>query len=453
MKSFAIAVLALCLPSLLPAQRAGTARASLDLAAFQYDNTASFVELYYAFPRAGLVVTQTAAGFSASALLHASVTAEGSDREPVLKTWRVPMEFADTTSATDRTMIGRVSYLLAPGRYRIMLVIRDEARPQIADTVSTRFEVRALAGKTTQFSDIQLATSIRPAKEDPANIFYKNTLEVVPNPSLVYGGPLSTVGYYAELYNPDPGAYKLKTELVSSFGKTMETRTRGAAGKHSSRVIADSISVARLPTGVYTLILACGDTSGVMKISTSKRFFVYNPEVALDTAAMRGVAEQIAWQFASLSESELNDRFAEATYVALKEELQIWKSLSGSEAKKKFLTKFWRERDSDPATQVNEYFEEYQQRILACNERFRTPYRAGWKTDRGRVYVMYGPPDYVERYASESDIKPYEVWRYDYIEGGVEFYFLDRGGFNDLQLVHSTKRGEIYDPNWQNLAH
>jgi hypothetical protein len=65
---------------------------------------------------------------------------------------------------------------------------------------------------------------------------------------------------------------------------------------------------------------------------------------------------------------------------------------------------------------------------------------------------MYGPPDYIERFSSESDMKPHEIWRYDYIEGGVEFVFVDKGGFNNYELVHSTKRNEVNNPDWERSA-
>jgi hypothetical protein len=74
----------------------------------------------------------------------------------------------------------------------------------------------------------------------------------------------------------------------------------------------------------------------------------------------------------------------------------------------------------------------------------------GWHTDRGRVYVLYGESDEVERFPSTSESKPYEIWHYNQIEGSVIFVFIDRTGFGEYTLVNSTKRGEVKDDNWQN---
>jgi hypothetical protein len=75
--------------------------------------------------------------------------------------------------------------------------------------------------------------------------------------------------------------------------------------------------------------------------------------------------------------------------------------------------------------------------------------RDGWQTDRGRVYLLYAEPDDVQRFPSSDNGKPYEIWNYNQIESGVVFVFIDRNGFGDYQLVHSTKRGELQDESWQ----
>jgi len=75
--------------------------------------------------------------------------------------------------------------------------------------------------------------------------------------------------------------------------------------------------------------------------------------------------------------------------------------------------------------------------------------REGWEIDRGRVYILHGEPDEIERMPSSEDRKPYEIWHFYQIENGVQFIFVDRSGFGDYLLVHSTKRGELQDPTWE----
>ncbi len=427
-------------------------RMSIDLASFRYDKDNSFVELYYSLPRTGLAYEQQADRFTAAAVIHTIIRREDDEQDPILKTWRVPVSVKDTVGLTNKTLIGRVHFLLEPGRYKFAVISRDEARPAVSDSVEVMFEVRDFSTRSTVFSDIELASSIKRTDEDASNIFYKNTLEVVPNPTLLYGKQLPNLLYYSELYHAKDEMFVVKSEIVSSYGKTMVSKGHERRGKMDSRVEVGSLNLGPLPTGVYTLILTYGDTTGTFSATQSKAFYVFNPDIPMDTTVAASIADLIAAEFSSMGEAELDDQFAMAKYIATSDEKNIWDSLEGSEPKRKFMTKFWRDRDPDVNTPRNEFYEEYQQRIAVTNEQFRSSFREGWRSDRGRVYILYGPPDYVDRRSSESDMKPHEIWRYDYIESGVEFIFVDRGGFNSYELVHSTKRNEVYNPDWERTA-
>lgn len=441
----------LCLPLLTNAQESDL-RMNVDLASFRYDKSNSFVELYYSLPRTGLAYEKLADRFTAAAVIHSIIRREDEEQDPVLKTWRVPVSVRDTSGLTDKTLIGRVHFLLEPGRYKFAVIARDEARPTVSDSVEVLFEVRDFSTRSTKFSDIELASSINRTEDDISNIFYKNTLEVIPNPTLLYGKQLPNLMYYSELYHTKHEEFIVRSEIVSSYGKTMVSKGHQRKGKLDSRVEVGSLNLSPLPTGVYTLILTYGDTTGTFSASQSKAFYVFNPDIPMDTSAAVSVADLIAVEFSSMGEAELDEQFSMAGYIATRDEKDIWESLEGSEPKRKFMTKFWRDRDPDIHTQRNEFYEEYQQRIAVTNEQFRSSFREGYRSDRGRVYIMYGPPDYVDRRASESDMKPHEIWRYDFIEGGVEFIFVDRGGFNSYELVHSTKRNEVYNPDWERTA-
>lgn len=436
----------------LKAQQTHELRMDVDMASFRFGGDTTYVELYYSFSRSAIGYAQEDGMFKGAALMHAIIRSQDEAKDPMLKVWRVPVHLMDTTNLGQRTLIGRVHFLLNPGRYKITVIARDELQPAISDSVDLNYEVRTLGAKNVQFSDIELASSIEQAEADPTNIFYKNTLEVIPNPTLLYGKQLPNVLYYAELYNADMEHFLVRSEIVSSYGQTMVGYAKKRTGKHASRVEVGSLNIGTLSSGVYTMILSYGDTLGAMLVSQSKPFYVFNPDIPLDTAAAIAVADLIAAEFTAMGEAELDDQFAEAVYICTKDERSIWNSLSGSEPKRKFLTKFWRDRDPEIATPNNELYDAYRQRILAANEQFRTAYRKGWRSDRGRVYVLYGAPDYVERRSNESDIKPHEIWRYDNIEGGVDFVFVDRGGFNDYELVHSTKRNEISNLDWERNA-
>lgn len=118
------------------------------------------------------------------------------------------------------------------------------------------------------------------------------------------------------------------------------------------------------------------------------------------------------------------------------------------DAKKNFLYNFWKSRDNIPETSENEFKKEYFKRINYADGHFRAFQKKGWETERGRIYIMYGEPSEIERYPNQVDTKPYEIWTYHNIEGGVIFVFGDLTGYSDYTLLHSTHRGELRDENW-----
>lgn len=149
------------------------------------------------------------------------------------------------------------------------------------------------------------------------------------------------------------------------------------------------------------------------------------------------------------SESELDEHFARAKYIADQEEAKAYKSLTSAEAKRQFLTAFWRRRDATANTALNEFKLDYDKRLIYANEHLQNYTRAGWKTDRGRVYIVYGPPNDVERFTNNALSYAYEIWHYDQIEGGVIFVFVQLQGMGEYVQMHSTKRGEPQNQDWE----
>ena len=83
-----------------------------------------------------------------------------------------------------------------------------------------------------------------------------------------------------------------------------------------------------------------------------------------------------------------------------------------------------------------------------ANQQYKGNFREGWRTDRGRVLLIYGRPDEIERFPFSNQNRSYEVWHFYQVQGGVDFIFVDKREMGDYELVHSTARGELYDPEW-----
>ena len=116
-------------------------------------------------------------------------------------------------------------------------------------------------------------------------------------------------------------------------------------------------------------------------------------------------------------------------WIITDEERAAFKQLSNDEERDNFIEAFWARRDPTPDTVENEFKEEHYRRIAYANEHFAAGI-PGWKTDRGRIYIMYGPADEVDSHPSggtyerpieegggETSTYPFEDWRYRYLEG------------------------------------
>jgi len=119
----------------------------------------------------------------------------------------------------------------------------------------------------------------------------------------------------------------------------------------------------------------------------------------------------------------------DVVYIITNEERAAFKKLSNNEERDQFIENFWLRRDPTPDTEENEYKEEHYRRIAYTNEHFASG-KPGWKTDRGRMYIVFGPPDQIESHPSggtyerpaeegggETSTYPFEDWRWRYIEG------------------------------------
>src|SRR5579871_1137338 len=154
----------------------------------------------------------------------------------------------------------------------------------------------------------------------------------------------------------------------------------------------------------------------------------------------------------------------DVTYIITDEEKQAWKRLSTDDERQQFIEQFWLRRDPTPDTEENEFKEEHYRRIAYANERFASGI-PGWKTDRGRIYIMYGPPDEIEDHSSggsyqrpieegggETSTYPFQQWRYRYIEGIgtniiIEFVDPTMSGEFHMTMDPSEKDALLYVPN------
>jgi GWxTD domain-containing protein len=154
----------------------------------------------------------------------------------------------------------------------------------------------------------------------------------------------------------------------------------------------------------------------------------------------------------------------DVSYIITDEERAAFKQLSNDEERDNFIEAFWQRRDPTPDTEENEFKEEHYQRIAYANEHFAAGV-PGWRTDRGRIYIVFGKPDEIESHPSggtyerpmeegggETSTFPFEQWRYRYIEGIgqeiiIEFVDTCMCGEYHMTMDRSEKDALLMTPN------
>ncbi len=154
----------------------------------------------------------------------------------------------------------------------------------------------------------------------------------------------------------------------------------------------------------------------------------------------------------------------EVGYIITDEERAAFKRFATDEERQSFVEQFWLRRDPTPDTEENEYKEEHYRRIAYANERYASGI-PGWKSDRGRIYITFGPPDEIESHPSGGTYQrpfeegggttstfPFEKWRYRYIDGigtdiNIEFVDTTQSGEYRMTMDPSEKDALLYVPN------
>jgi GWxTD domain-containing protein len=199
------------------------------------------------------------------------------------------------------------------------------------------------------------------------------------------------------------------------------------------------------PDGVFRLRFLAPSLVSVFIASLTSAFLFASPPPDKKDKQERKREKAIQKEMESPYKRWLSD---EVPYIITDEERSAFKKLTTDDEREQFIEAFWERRNPNPGSPENEFKEEYYRRIAYTNEHYSSGI-PGWKTDRGRIYIMYGPPDEIDSHPSggsymrppeegggETSTYPFETWRYRYIDGiGTNII---------LEFVDPTMTGEYH---------
>lgn len=425
-----------------------------DYAQFGYDTTSNYVELYYSFNQSSLKLETEDSKVIIEGLLKIFIKNDMTGDTIVSNQWRLKHDVLDTASLNEQILVGTLGFVIPKGNFTCEITGTDLHNPEKFRMIKEVIKVVPYLHNTLSLSDIQLASKMIQGSENTSSIFYKNTYEVIPVPNLVFGKSQPALFFYTEIYNLKSDLIKsdqikMSQMLYNSKGNLVKEKSKYISRNSDTRVEVGSAILSKFPTDSYTLVIALIDSVANTGVSSAKKFFVYNPDIFVSDTFEVSTTAVLSSSFGSMSEDELDDLFEKSKYLATKTQIDKYSKLSNVDGKREFTFEFWKAQDEAANLNKNEFYRNYMQRVEICNQRYTTMGKPGWKTDRGRVFLLYNEPTEIERYPNQLETRPYEIWQYTEIEGGVYFIFADLTGFSDYTLVHSTKRGELRDDNWQ----
>jgi GWxTD domain-containing protein len=347
-----------------------------------------------------------------------------------------------------------VDFAVAPGKYRLEVGVEDSVSGR---KVTGGIDVQALSQKDGA-SDLLVAPEMRLATADdtvPRPGEFRTGDNLVTAAAEVGLTPLRAKVYYLlEAYSDSASPGTMSVAIRDSAGKTSiktpEVPVTVAAG---GSVLQGQLDLTGLPEGSYTMVASLKLGGENIERSAAITMAGLQETLARDTALRQ--ADRITDQgyFGGMSAAELDEAKAPLLYIAEAGELSPWQQELSLEAKRRFLTNFWRKRDPTPGTATNERREAFYEAIAYANREYKEGGRnavAGWRSDRGRVFARYGTPDDVLRRQNEGRAPPYEVWRYTKGKGSY-YIFADRTGFGAYQLIYSNDLREPGIPAWSEV--
>ncbi len=457
-KSIAI-ILGLVLLILFPYRSVAQPNVAVDYGLFRYDSSAAYVEIYYSIQTASLKFQKQDEKLHVQAMVNCRITKDDT-LEWKSDSWRMEQFFDDSSQLEQKNqLVDVINYVMEPGEFKIAVYVEDLSDPNNRGEISRELSVHAFPSRQAALSNIQFASSINKVPAENQDVFNKNGLEVIPVPSGIFGKGVPMLFYYLEAYNLNNAVptdvYRTRCGVSDINGQPLSSmKPRNQVKKKvDSSVEVGAVNISSLPSGAYSFYFEVLNEKDELIQSNSKKFYVYNPDIESSPAStIEDLAVAVKKsEYASMNEKELDYEFEMAQYIASQDEQSLYKNLKDTDSKSRFIYEFWQKRDPTTATRENELKKMYHERIEYANENYKSFSRKGWKTDRGRIYILYGEPNDIETYPNNALSYSYQIWNYYELEGGVIFVFADLQEFGEFMQLHSSKRGEPKNENWQNV--
>jgi len=450
---FAFAFWALLSSSL----QAGTVEFFLDLCRFQAVNGNPYVEVYMSIDGTSVAYKKAENGYQSNVNILVR-TYKISDGDSVINYQDrfnlLSQIIADTSLASRKQAFVELKRIqMQPGNYLLEVIMEDNHDSTgIAVGNYYDFEIEE-PSKEFSFSDLEFIHSIEKAQSE--NIFTKNGFQIIPfgmNASFIEQEKLA---FYLEMYNTDlafTGDFFAEATILQGGRPLFMYNLMRQKQPNQINVFSGDFDISKLPSQTYQLQIKLFSKMNPEGEKLVKTFYVANSKVAPKLAEY--TAQKTGSDlFSDYSDEQLTYYLRTLIHISTENEIRFAKALTEKADKQNYLFSFWQKRMSQNKT-VEKLWRGHLAALDYINNQFKSNFREGWQTDRGRVFLKYGIPSDIELFPYESNKKPHEIWKYDRLgaQAQIIFVFMDNDlGSGEYLLIHSNKYGEIQNFGWEGM--
>ena len=348
---------------------------------------------------------------------------------------------------------------LPSGDYSVRLKILDKNSDNPAfdaiQTISLSYPTDRIS-----ISDIELLESY-----EVTNVkgkFSKSGYDVFPMVTAFYPKEINSIKFYSEIYRAKKilnEEYILRYSIANSGNKRIlnEFASMKKQVPEDVTVLLAEIPIQKLYSGNYFLTVEVIDKRNVLLASKQVFFQRSNTSHTTMTDEDLAMMDLENTFVADINDSETIVEYISCLYpISSRFDAQIAENIisqNDPENMRRYFYSFWVKRNPDNPEQA---WLEYKEKVKTVEEAFGARNKKGYETDRGRVYLQYGPPNSIITEEMDPTTRPYSIWHYYQLDhqSNRKFVFYSLGNStNDYQLIHSDALGELQDAAWELKIH
>ncbi len=436
---------------LLPFVLSANINLSLDYASFNIIGAKPYVELYLSVNGNSILYANTEEDFY-QASIEVTYLIEKDNKVIAFEKFQInsPKYLADDIKL-DLIDLRRIP--IDNGEYQLTIIAKDLVSKSESEVQHTLRTIK-FPTETISFSDIQLANEVI-ATTDNQSKFSKNGFDIFPNITHVYKENLNVLHFYAEIYNAnkslgDETDFLFEYSIVNLETNEVTANLRGIKRLKATEVIPllHAFDLSVLPSGRYYLKLAIRNRENEVLLAKKTEFYRINTKLINYSS----ISTKSTFVDSITDKKELKAYIKSLSPVSTDDELTFAQNqleYGDLAFMQQYFLNFWKTRN-----QINPEREwlEYKEELILVDREFGYGNIKGYSTERGRVYLQYGPPNAMQDVPYDRDTYPYSIWQYYKLQGLTDRKFVFYSPSMEMlgyEILHSNVRGEVFNPNWE----